>query len=152
RDAGYKVTNGNSANACASRLLSFANGVAERIHELQTQQLERIKPKLDLSKETIGRRLRLASEMAEQQQNPQAIVASELGMAKVFHRIDTPDTNKIDFNQANSMTEIGKKLLQSIGFQEPDDVSIAAAVEANDVFVSRLEAIRDAAQGATEQN
>src|SRR5437588_9199044 len=35
RRAGYHVTNGNSAKACASRLLTFANGVAERIKELQ---------------------------------------------------------------------------------------------------------------------
>jgi hypothetical protein len=31
----------------------------------------------------------------------------------------------------------------------PDDVSIAAAIEANDAFIARLEAIRDAAQGLT---
>ena len=35
RRAGYHVTNGNSAKACASRLLTFANGIAERIKELQ---------------------------------------------------------------------------------------------------------------------
>ena len=35
RRAGYHVTNGNSARACASRLLTFANGVGERIKELQ---------------------------------------------------------------------------------------------------------------------
>src|SRR5262245_51670273 len=103
RDAGYKVTNGNSANACASRLLSFANGVAERIHELQTQQLERIKPKLDLSKERIGRNLDHASQLAKEQQNPTAIVNSELAIAKVFHRLDQPDQPKIDFTTANSM-------------------------------------------------
>src|SRR6266540_5498301 len=35
RRAGYNVTNGNSARACASRLLTFANGIGERIKELQ---------------------------------------------------------------------------------------------------------------------
>src|SRR5262249_28918670 len=35
RRAGYHVTNGNSARACASRLLTFANGIAERVKELQ---------------------------------------------------------------------------------------------------------------------
>src|SRR5207247_3881779 len=35
RHAGYHVTNGNSAKACASRLLTFANGIGERIKELQ---------------------------------------------------------------------------------------------------------------------
>jgi hypothetical protein len=32
-----------------------------------------------------------------------------------------------------------------MGLQEPDDVSIAAAVEANDTFVATLEAICDKA-------
>jgi hypothetical protein len=43
------------------------------------------------------------------------------------------------------MQDIGRKLLQSVGFREPDDVSIAAAIEANDAFIERLEAIRDKA-------
>jgi hypothetical protein len=47
------------------------------------------------------------------------------------------------------MHEIGERLLQSVGFASPDDVSIQAAIEANDVFIARLEAIRDAAQGLT---
>jgi hypothetical protein len=47
------------------------------------------------------------------------------------------------------MTDVGRKLLQSVGIREPDDVSIQAAIEANDAFIQRLEAIRDAAQGIT---
>jgi hypothetical protein len=46
-------------------------------------------------------------------------------------------------------SDIGRKLLQSIGFSEPDDVSIAAAVEANDEFIAKLETIRDRAQTLT---
>ena len=45
------------------------------------------------------------------------------------------------------MTDIGRKLLQSVSFKEPDDVSIQAAIEANDAFIDRLKAIRDSAQG-----
>jgi hypothetical protein len=44
------------------------------------------------------------------------------------------------------MQDIGRKLLQSVGFASPDDVSIAAAIEANDEFIARLEAIRAQAQ------
>jgi hypothetical protein len=40
RRAGYHVTNGNSARACASRLLTFANGIGERIKELQALAAE----------------------------------------------------------------------------------------------------------------
>jgi hypothetical protein len=38
-------------------------------------------------------------------------------------------------------------MLQSIGFSEPDDVSVQAAIEANDRFIAELGAIRDQAQG-----
>src|SRR5262245_32762177 len=146
RDAGYKVTNGNSARACASRLLTFANGVAERIHELQAEQLKRLTPKLDLSKERIGKRLDLASQIAEQERNAQGIVASELGIAKVFHRFDTQNDNQLDFKSARSMQDIGRKLMQSVGVREPDDAMIQSAIEANDAFIARLEQIRDRAQ------
>jgi hypothetical protein len=44
---------------------------------------------------------------------------------------------------------VGRKLLQSIGLSAPDDASIQAAIEANDAFVGRLEAVRDAAQRLT---
>ena len=47
------------------------------------------------------------------------------------------------------MQDIGRKLLQSIGFREPDDVSIQAAIEANNAFIAQLEAIRRQAQGLT---
>src|SRR5262245_6456114 len=152
RDAGYKVTNGNSARACASRLLTFANGVSERIHELQAEQLARITPKLDLSKERIGRNLDYATQLAKRQDNATAIVNSELAIAKVFHSIDAPDPNAIDFKSAQSMYDIGKRLLQSMGLREPDDVSIQLAIEANDAFIDRLKAISEAAQGLPREH
>jgi len=146
KDAGKR---GGSAEAAASRLLNRVKPILDRVRELQAEATKRLQPKLDLSRERIGRRLDLASQLAENQGNAQAIVASELGIAKVFHRLDAPEPTQTDFNSAKSMQDIGKKLLQSIGFREPDDVSIAAAIEANDAFIQRLEAIRDAAQGLT---
>ena len=139
---------GPSAWVCASQLLRRTK-VWERVGELQAEANKRIQPKLDISKETIGRRLRIASEMAEQDRNPNGITAAELGIAKVFHPIDAPDPNHIDFKSAQSMQDVGRKLLQSVGFKEPDDVSIQAAIEANDAFIDRLQAIRDRAQGLT---
>jgi hypothetical protein len=53
------------------------------------------------------------------------------------------------FAQAKSMQEIGRRLLHSVGFASPDDASIQAAIEANDAFIERLEAVRDSAQGLT---
>jgi hypothetical protein len=45
--------------------------------------------------------------------------------------------------------EVPSEMLQSVGFKEPDDVSIQAAIEANDAFIERLQQIRDSAQGLT---
>src|SRR5499427_3931903 len=140
KDAGKR---GGSAEAAASRLLNRVKPIIDRVRELQAEATKRLQPKLDLSRERIGRRLDLASTIAEREGNAQAIVASELGIAKVFHRLDEPTDESQDFNSAQSMTDIGRKLLQAVGFKEPDDVSIAAAIEANDAFIARLEAIRD---------
>ena len=132
----------------ASRLLRRAK-VWERVGELQAEANKRLQPKIDLSRERIGKRLDLASQIAEQERNAQGIVASELGIAKVFHHMTDTEPAKLDFNTTNSMQDIGKKLLQSVGFASPDDVSIQAAIEANDVFIAQLEQIRDRAQQLT---
>jgi hypothetical protein len=76
-----------------------------------------------------------------------AAVAAVLGKAKVLNIC--VDRLVADFSTANSMQDIGRKLLQSVGFASPDDVSIQAAIEANDAFIAKLEAIRDSAQGLT---
>jgi len=136
---------GPAAWTNASRLLRRAK-VWERIGELQAEANKRLEPKIDISRERIGRRLHLASQMAEQDRNPNGITAAELGIAKVFHPIDAPDPNHIDFNSAQSMQDIGRKLLQSIGFKEPDDASIREAIELNDTFIDGLQAIHQRAQ------
>ena len=141
-------SSGNSAEACASRLLRNAKPILDRVREAN----KRLEPKLDLSRERIGRRLDKASRIAEEQGNASAMATSELGIAKVFHRLEAPAPNEQDYFSAKSMQDIGRKLLQSIGFNEPDDISIASAIEANDAFIERLEAIRDAAQVTIEQN
>jgi hypothetical protein len=146
RAAGYLPSNTNSANACASRLMLR---IANRVRELQEESNKRLQHKVDLSRERVGRRLDLASRMAEEQHNAQGIVASELGIAKVFHDAHEQEHKPQEFSSADSMNHIGGKLLQSIGFASPDDVSIQAAIEANDAFIAKLEAIRDSAQGLT---
>src|SRR5262249_54973613 len=72
-----------------------------------------------------------------------------MGKAKLLNFITdrVEDVTKIDFNTAQSFQDIGRKLLQSIGFKDPDDVSIAAAIELNDTFIDGLQRIRNAAQG-----
>jgi len=46
-----------------------------------------------------------------------------------------------DYNQCESQFDIGRKLLQSIGFADPDDSSVEEAVKAHDSFIEQLKAI-----------
>src|SRR5262249_40325294 len=141
---------GNPAEAAASRLLRRVKPIADRVRELQAEANARLQPKLDVSRERVGKRLDLASRIAEEDRNPTAIVNSEFAIAKLFNLIgDDPQAAKLDFKQARSMQDIGRKLMQSVGLREPDDDCIQAAIEANDAFIARLEAIRDGAQGLT---
>jgi len=148
RRAGYNVTNGNSARACASRLLMFANGIAERIKELQAIAAEQTVE----SAEKMTRELNEVLREARADKAHSAAVSAILGKAKILNIGEQHDfrSGQIDFNQASSMQDIGRKLLQCIGFASPDDVSIQEAVEANDAFIARLGQIRDQAQGAVE--
>jgi hypothetical protein len=134
-------------------LLRRVKPIIERVRELQAEANARLQPKLDLSRERIGRRLDQASRTAEAQGNPAAMVASELGIARVFGHLNEPaDNAPTDFSQAKSMTDIGRKLLHSVGFASPDDASISLAIEAHDAFVARLEVIRAAADSTIDQD
>ena len=58
--------------------------------------------------------------------------------------IQTVEAKEEGFSKCNSMEDIGRRLLVSVGYKEPDETSIQAAIEANEVFVKRLEAIAQA--------
>jgi hypothetical protein len=136
---------GNSAEAAASRLLRRVKPILDRVLELQAEQAKRTQRKIDISRDRLARRLDLASTMAEQQQNLAGIVASEMGIAKVFG-IDQGDGKAThSFKDAQSMTDIGERLLRSVGLASPSQDAIDAAIQANDTFVARLEALRDGA-------
>jgi hypothetical protein len=146
RRAGYHVTNGNSAKACASRLLTFANGIAERIKELQAIAAENAQETADKCVQELNQLRR----DAHSDKAYGAAVAAVMGKAKILNlTVDQPPNTSVDLTTANSMQDIARKLLQSIGFSSPDDASIAAAIEANDTFVRRLEEISATAQGLT---
>jgi len=146
RRAGYHVTNGNSAKACASRLLTFANGIAERIKELQAIAAEQAVESADKCVQELNQLRRDAH--VDKAYGP--AVAAVMGKAKILNlSVDQPPNTSVDFSSAESMQDIGRKLMQSVGFASPDDASIQAAIEANDAFIDRLQAIRDAAQGLT---
>jgi integrase len=80
-----------------------------------------------------------------------AAVAAVMGKAKILNLVvDQPPNSSVDFSSANNMQDIGRKLLQSIGLASPSELDIAEAIEANDVMVAALEAIRDRAQGTLD--
>ena len=112
-------SNGNSAEAAASRLLRRVKPILERVRELQAEANKRLEPNLDLSRERIGRDLDKASRIAEQQKNPSAMVASALGIAKVFHSALDQESSPVDMKKATSMHDIGRKLLMSVGYENP---------------------------------
>jgi hypothetical protein len=135
-------SNGNSAEAAASRLLRRVKPILERVRELQAEQNKRLEPKLDLSKERVGRRLDMASRKAEHEGNTANIIAAELGIAKVFGLAKPGEQyNPLDPSNAESMSDIGRLLLQSVGATTPSQAAINLAVEANNAFIERLEHI-----------
>jgi hypothetical protein len=151
RRAGYHVTNGNSARACASRLLTFANGIGERIEELQAQAAERAQESAD----KCVRELNQLRRDAHADKAYAAAVSAVMGKAKILNLIVDQHqfSSQIDFSQASSMQDIGRKLLQSVGADERTitDEQIEQAIAANDALVAQLEAIRDAAQGYSSE-
>jgi Terminase small subunit len=141
--AGYSAR-GHSAEELASRLLRKVEPIGQRIRELQAEQQARLQAKLDLSKERVGRRLNLASEMAEQQQNPNAIVQSEAVIARVFgHITDKSETVIQQAKPPITSQDIAASLLGDVGLTSPDEDAKARALEAYDVLIATLERIRD---------
>jgi phage terminase small subunit len=138
-------SNGNSAEAAASRLLRRVKPILDRVKELQAQAAR----KLEETPQKIATELNEILAEARADRAHGAAVSAALGKAKVLglYSDKAEMTTKVDWNTAQSMQDIGRKLLQSIGFSEPDDVSVQAAIKATDRFIAELEAIRDQAQG-----
>jgi hypothetical protein len=148
KDAGKE---GGSAEACASKLLKqskIENRIAELLREAQDQLTK--KRRYDI--ETISERMALASQIAEEDRNPSALTNAERAIAEVRGLIIknvNVNSDAIDFKQAKSMQDVGRKLLQSVGFASPSDADIVLAIQANDMFIDALTAIRDKAQALT---
>ena len=115
--------------------------------ELQAQAAERAQESADKCVQELNQLRR----DAHADKAYAAAVSAVMGKAKILNLIVDQHqfSSQIDFSQASSMQDIGRKLLQSVGFNEPDDVSIKEAIEANDDFIKELERIRNAAQGLT---
>ena len=143
--AGYRAIGageaGGSAEVNACRLLKKAK-ILDRVHELQAEAAE-------LTKETAEKCVQELNQLrrdAHADKAYAAAVSAVMGKAKILN-FENDEPSQQDYNAAKSMTDIGRKLLQSVGFKEPDDASIREAIEANDEFIKELERIRNAAQG-----
>jgi hypothetical protein len=147
--AGYRAIGagepGGAAEVNACRLLKKAK-ILERVHELQAQAAEDTKE----TAEKCVQELNQLRKDAHSNKAYSAAVAAVMGKAKILNFItDGTETKPQDYASAQSMQDIGRMLLQSIGFKEPDDVSIRAAIELNDTFVDGLQAIYQRAQSLT---
>jgi hypothetical protein len=147
--AGYTAKDqgkrGGSAECAASRLLNRVKPILERVRELQAIAARNAAE----TAEKMARELNEIQYEARADKAHAAAVSAVLGKARILNIMPDESAKPIDFAQANSMQDLGRKLLQSVGFASPDDVSIQAAIEANDAFIGRLEAIRDNAQRLT---
>jgi hypothetical protein len=148
KDAGKE---GGSAEACASKLLNkskIENRIAELLREAQDKLIK--KRRYDI--ETISERMALASQIAEEDRNPTALYGAERAIAEVRGLVITKPNgdDTTSFKQARSMQDIGRKLLQSVGYAAPTDADVALAIKANDTFVAELERIAAASPNRDE--
>src|SRR5262245_58387167 len=142
RDAGKA---GGSAEVNACNLLKKTK-IAERVRELQEQAAERAGESADKCVQELNQLRRDAH--SDKAYGP--AVAAVMGKAKILNlSVDQPPNTSVDFSSAKSMQDVGRKLLQSVGFKEPDAVSIQAAIELNDQFIDDLQAIHQRAQQLT---
>jgi hypothetical protein len=139
KDVGKRT---GAAQAASSRLLGR---VMQRVRELQAEAAELVKETADKCVAELNQIRR----DAHADKAYAAAVSAVMGKAKILNLVVDQHQfrGEIDFSQASSMEDIGRKLLQSVGFKEPDDVSIKEAIKANDEFIEELERIRNAAQG-----
>src|SRR5262245_13415552 len=147
--AGYRAKDagkaGGAAEVAACNLLKKIKSF-DRVRELQAQAAERAQESADKCVQELNQLRR----DAHSDKAYGAAVAAVMGKAKILNLIvDQPPNTSIDFKQARSMQDIGKRLLQSFGVREPDDMLIAQAIEANDVFVATLRQIAQQAQALT---
>src|SRR5215475_13419451 len=147
--AGYTAKDqgkrGGSAECAASRLLNRVKPILERVRELQAIAARNAAE----TAEKMARELNEIQYEARADKAHAAAVSAVLGKARILNIVPDEGTKPIDFAQANSMHDLGRKLLQSVGFASPDDVSIQAAIEANDAFIDRLKRIAEQSQGPT---
>jgi hypothetical protein len=146
RRAGYNVTNGNSAKACASRLLTFANGIGERIRELQAIAADQAVE----SAEKMARELNEIQHEARADKAHAAAVSAVLGKAKVLNiTVDKHEIVSSEAGMIKTSDDIALELLADVGVTDPDEETKRRWLEAYDLMIATLEVIRDEELGLT---
>lgn len=142
--AGYSARdtgrNHRSAQASSSRLLSR---VIHRVRELQAEAAEQT---AETAEKCVAELNQLKRD-AHAKEAYAAAISAVMGKAKILGFDGQQQQQQSSFTECRSMHEIGRKLLQSCGFNEPDDDSIEAALELNRTFIAGLERIAAQAQG-----
>src|SRR5215472_1368195 len=131
-----------SAQAASSRLLSR---VMQRVREFQAQAAKHTHESAD----KIVRELNEVLTEARADKAHSAAVSAIATKAKILNIGAEQSNQQINFATAHSKRDIGERLLQAVGYREPDDVSIQQAIALNDRFVSDLEELARQAQGLT---
>jgi hypothetical protein len=103
--------------------------------KLSKKFLEALQEDFELYGKTVLEKMR--------QTHPERYVEVAARMIMTAEPATTPSVDSAD----TSMRGIGARLLQSVGCAEPTDEEIELAIEANDAFIARLEAIRAKAEG-----
>jgi hypothetical protein len=81
------------------------------------------------------------------ERSPEKYIELSTKLIGLIAALKTAPDDGPSFDKCNSMKEIGERLLQSIGFASPDDVSIQEALTENEKFIAGLQAIRARAEG-----
>lgn len=129
--AGYSAHKGNSSEAAASRLLRTVKPVIDRVRELHEEQKTKLAERNRFTIETIARRMALASTIAEEDRNANAITTSEIAIARLLGiQVDRTEVGQPgDFSQVNTSQDMAKKLLADTGCTDPDDTQINMMIE-----------------------
>jgi phage terminase small subunit len=141
RAAGYKPTSEASAKACASRLLTIANRVGDRVRELQEQVARRKR----VTVESIVDELEEARALAKDKEHTNTMVAATSAKAKILGlSVDRVEQGKPgDFANADNAQATARMLLRSAGMDESEisDVCVSEAITALEHFNGRVAAI-----------
>ena len=145
RAAGYKPSTEASAKACASRLLTIANRVGDRVAELQSQVAKR----KQVTVASIVDELEEARELAKDKEHTNTMVAATTAKAKILGLVvDRTEQGKPgDFTQSASQHDVARMLLRNAGMDESEivgdsgKVACAEAIEALAHFNDRIAAI-----------